>query len=106
MIYKHQADKQLSSKLNSVANSLHSPAVQTVVCTQSRTIPHCVQNDKHCLTSQILNDTVNNGYPPVRPSKSINHFLMNALLIHLRKTPLEASGFQTANGASYVYPLT
>lgn len=79
MIYKHQAYKQLSSKLNTVVNSLHSPAVQTVVCVQSHTIPHCVQNDKHCLTSQILYDTVNDDNPPVKPSKPIDRFLMNAV---------------------------
>jgi hypothetical protein len=41
-----------------------------------------------------------------KPSKPIDHFLMNAVCIHLCKTPLEKSGFQTANGANYVYPLT
>ena len=79
MIYKHQAYKQLSCKLNTVVNSLHIPAVQTVVGIQSHTIPHCVQKDKHCLTSQILNYTVNDDYPGVWPSKPIDRFLMNAV---------------------------
>ena len=79
MIYKHQTYKQLSSKLNTVVNLLHSPTDQTVVCVQSHTIPHCVQNDKHCLTSQILNDPVNDDNPPAKPSKSIDRFPMNAV---------------------------
>jgi hypothetical protein len=79
MIYKHQAYKQLSSKFNTVVNSLQSPAIQTVVCIQTHTIPHCVQNYKYCLMSQILNDTVKDDYPPVKPSKPIDRFLINAV---------------------------